>query len=316
MITTITLSPSIDKTIYTPKLALNDTNRVISVEIDAGGKGINCSRMLKRLGAQTRAVALLGGVTGHFVSSILEREGIRLEMIQTGKPTRVCVCVEEATGMPPTTLNERGGPVEHQELVSLLEMTKDVSRESNYVVFGGSVPIGINDDIYRVLIDIAAAGGAKSVLDADGLALAEGIKAKPYMIKPNRDEVERLLDVEFESQSDAARAALTLSERGIELVVISLGRQGAIACYSGMVYYAVPPEVKVLSTVGSGDSMVAGMLCALDNGAGIEDALRLGCAAGAATAMSSGSDIGRKSDVDELIDQVKITKIEPSPIAH
>lgn len=316
MITTITLNPSIDKTIHTPKLVPNDTNRVTCVEIDAGGKGINCARMLSRLGSQTKAVALLGGVTGHFISGILEREGIRLEVIETEKPTRVCICVEETSGMPPTTFNERGGPVEHRELVDLLELVKNISRESDYVVFGGSVPTGINDDIYRVLIDIASAGGAKSVLDADGLALVEGLKAKPYMIKPNRDEVERLLGIEFESKSDVARASLTLSERGIELVVISLGKQGAVACQAGMVYYANPPEVKVLSTVGSGDSMVAGMLYALDSGAGIEDALRLGCAAGAATAMSNGSDIGSKSDVDALIDQVKITKVEPSPITH
>lgn len=314
MITTITLNPSIDKTIYISKYIPNDTNRVLNVEVDAGGKGINCSRMLKRMGVETTAVALLGGNTGHYVTSVLEREGITLQAVQTDKPTRTCVCVEEATGVPPTTFNERGGPIEHRELVSTLELTKDIARNSKYVVFGGSVPTGINDDVYKVLIDIASAGNAKSVLDTDGLALSEGIKAKPFMIKPNRDEVERLLGVEFESKSDVARAALTLGERGIELVVISLGKQGAMACYDGLIYYAMPPEVKVKSTIGSGDSMIAGMLCAFDQGAGLEDALRLGCAAGAATAMSGGSDIGTKADVDLLVSQVKISKIEPSPV--
>lgn len=316
MITTVTLNPSIDKTIYISKLIPNDTNRVINVEMDAGGKGINCARMLRRLGVETTVVAMLGGKSGDFVASVLKNEGICLEAITTKTNTRSCVCVEESAGTPPTTFNERGGPIEHKELVDLLELAKNVSRESSYVVFGGSVPPGINDDIYRVLIDIASAGGAKSILDADGLALVEGLKAKPYMIKPNRDEVERLLGIEFVSKSDAARAALTLGERGIELVVISLGKQGAMACQDGIIYYAEPPEVKVVSTIGSGDSMIAGMLCALKNGAGVDEALKLGCAAGAATAMSNGANIGAKADVDELLSQIRVSKIEPSPITH
>ena len=214
------------------------------------------------------------------------------------------------------TFNERGGPVEHRELVTLLEAAKDISRRSSYVVFGGSVPTGVNQDIYRVLIDIATAGGAKAVLDADGEALVEGLKAKPFMIKPNRDEVERLLGVEFESKSDVARAALTLGERGIEVVVISLGKQGAIACYKEMIYYATCPDVKCVSSIGSGDSMIAGMLHELENGAGIEDALRMGCAAGAATAMSNGADIGTAENAAELAQQIKIARIEPSPRAN
>lgn len=317
MITTITLNPTIDKTVYVAKLAPNDTNRVTRVEIDAGGKGINCSRMLNRLGAETMVVAFLGGTTGDFVATVLDKECVALECVPTDKPTRTCICVEEsASGLPPTTFNERGGPVEHRELVALLELAKDVSRRSSYVVFGGSVPTGVNQDIYRVLIDIASAGGAKAILDADGEALAEGIKAKPFMIKPNLDEVERLLGVQFESQSDVARAALTIAERGIELVVISLGRQGAIACYQDLIYYATCPDVKCLSTIGSGDSMVAGMVLELERGAGIEDALRTGCAAGAATALSSGADIGTSDDVTRLAPQVKVARIEPSPISH
>ncbi|MCL5105071.1 MAG: 1-phosphofructokinase [Armatimonadetes bacterium] len=316
MICTITLNPTIDKTVYVTKLSPNDTNRVTRVEIDAGGKGINCSRMLKRLGAETMVVAFLGGTTGDLVSTVLCREGVPLECVPTDKPTRMCICVEESTGLPPTTFNERGGPVEHRELVALLETAKDVARGSSYMVFGGSVPIGVNQDIYRVLIDIANAGGANAVLDADGEALAEGLKAKPFMIKPNLDELERLLGVEFESQSDVARAALTLAERGIELVVVSLGRQGAIACHKEMIYHATCPEVKCVSTIGSGDSMVAGMLLELDRGAGIEDALRMGCAAGAATAMSNGADIGNAEDAEALASQVKVARIEPSPIPH
>jgi len=313
MISTVTLNPAVDKTVYVSKLTCNDTNRVLKVETDAGGKGINCSRMLRRLGAETLAVAFLGGRTGDFIRAVLDAEGVPHDCVPTSKPTRTCICVEDTTGMPPTTFNERGGPIDHSELVLLLEKAKDAARRSSFVVFGGSVPVGVNPDIYKVLIQIAANGGAKAVLDADGDAFMDGLRQKPFMIKPNRDEAEHLLGEVFESKADVARAALKLSEMGVELVVISLGKQGAIACYQGTVYDASAPEVKSVSTIGSGDSMIAGMLYALERNAGIEDALRLGCAAGAATAMSDGADIGEKTDVDALVSQVKVTKLEFSP---
>lgn len=315
MISTVTLNPALDKTIHISKLVPNDTNRVISIETDAGGKGINCSRMLKRLGAQTLALAYLGGDTGDYIRMVLEKVGIDLDVVSTARPTRTCIAVEESSNVPPTTFNERGGPIEHQELVTMIEKVKDISRKSSYVVFGGSVPTGINQDVYKVLIEIAQAGGAKTVLDADGEALSEGLKAKPFMIKPNRDEAERILGIQFESIADVARGSLSLAEQGIELVVISLGKQGAIACYENVIYYAVTPEVKALSTIGSGDSLIAGLLWALENGQSVQDALKSGCAAGVATAMSSGVDIGRKEDVDNLMGEVKVTVIQPAPSA-
>lgn len=310
MITTVTLNPSVDKTMYVSKLACNDTNRVIKVEIDAGGKGINCSRMLRELGADTKALTFLGGKNGEFIKAVLAKEGIPLVAVETGKDTRTNICVEDTSGGPPTTLNERGGPVEHKELVEILERAKDAARESSYMVFGGSVPMGVNPDVYNVLIQVALSGGAKPVLDADGDAFLEGVKAKPFMIKPNRDEAERILETRFESKSDVARGALKLQEMGIELVIISLGKQGAIACYEGTIYDAIAPEVKPISTIGSGDSFIAGVLCALKNGLGVEQAMKLGSAAGAATAMSNGAEIGNKVNVDKLLPEVKVSKAE------
>ncbi len=150
------------------------------------------------------------------------------------------------------------------------------------------------------------------MLDADGEALGEGIKAKPFMIKPNRDEAERLLNKEFTSKADVARAALEIAEQGIELVVISLGKQGVIAAYEGVIYEVTPPDVKSLSTVGSGDSLIAGIMSGFDQGLAVDEALCMGCAAGAATAMSSGADIGSKSDADKLLSAVRVSKIQPA----
>ena len=312
MISTITLNPCLDKTIYVNKLVCNDTNRIQNVEIDAGGKGINCSRMLVELGAETKSLAFLGGETGDYVRFVLERRGIELVTVSTAKPTRTNICIEDLSGAPPTTFNERGGPVDHKELVELFEKAKDIARESSYVVIGGSVPLGVNPDVHRVLIQIAMAGGAKAVLDADGEAFMEGMKAKPFMIKPNWEEAERILDAKFESKSDVARAALELGKRGIELVIISLGKQGAVACYEGAIYDAASPEIAPKSTIGSGDSLIAGVIYGLEQGMSIKQALSLGCAAGAATALSDGTDIGNKADVDRLLPAAKVTQIDVS----
>ncbi len=313
MITTVTLNPAVDKTVYVNKLTPHDTNRILRVETDAGGKGINCARMLKRLGAETAAVAFLGGATGDFVEAVLAKEGVPLHRIDILRPTRSCIAIEEEqTEEPPTTLNEKGGPIEHSELVAIFEKTKELARLSTYVVFGGSVPLGVNDEVYNALVQIVSNAKAKSVLDTDGAALAEGIKAEPFMIKPNLEEAERLLNITCRSKADVARAALKLADMGIELVVISLGRQGAVACYQGTIYDAVPPDVQEKSTIGSGDSMIAGMLFALERDMGVEEALRVGCAAGAATAMSSGADIGSREDVDRLISAVRVKRMEPS----
>jgi len=312
MITTVTLNPSVDKTIYISKLLPNDANRIVRAEVDAGGKGINCARMLHELGVPARAIAFLGGRTGEFVKVVLQSEGVPVDAITTEKPTRICIAVEESGDLAPTTFNELGGPIHHRELVELFEKLKDAARESNYVVFGGSVPVGVNPDIYYVLIQIAANAGAKAVLDSDGAPLAEGLKAKPFMIKPNLEEAERFFGREFESKGDVARAALEFASMGIELVVISLGKRGAIACHNGVIFDLTAPEVKSVSTIGSGDSMIAGILCGLTNEVPMEEALRLGVAAGAATAMSSGSDIGRSVDVENLLGGVKVTRVTPA----
>lgn len=312
MIATVTLNPAVDNTFQIMKLTPNEVNRVSRQETDAGGKGINCSRMLHELGADTVALAFLGGKTGEFVRTVLEREGVPVEPVYTSAPTRINVLIEEASGKAPTCFSARGGPIEHSELVSLFEKTKDLSRRSSWMVFGGSIPLGVNQDVYMVLGQIAANGGAKVVLDADGEALAEGLKCRPYMIKPNRSEAERFLGQTFASRADVARGALELAERGIELVVISLGKQGAVICYQGSIYDAVAPEVKCVSTIGSGDSMIAGVLWGFEQGLGIEDCIRLGCAAGAATAMSSGAEIGSREDVQSLIPEVRVNRLEPS----
>lgn len=309
MITTVTLNPAFDKTIYVRGLTIGDTNRVEKTEADAGGKGINASRMLAELGAETVALGFVGGRTGRFIESVLAEEGIESDFVHTKAETRTNIAIEDIGGTPPTTINEKGGPITPDELDQLKEKVRHWARKSRIMIFGGSIPLEIQPSIYRDLTRIAQAEETRVILDADNEALELGLEARPMMIKPNVDEAERLCGRELNGVSDVADAALNLIDRGLEIVVISMGRRGAVAAMRGEVWQAIPPKVEAISTVGSGDSMVAGIAIALAEGKHISEGLALGTAAGAATAMSSGVEMGKKEDVDKLLPQVVMNRL-------
>lgn len=309
MIVTITLNPALDKTIYVRGLAVGDTNRIERTEVDAGGKGVNASRMLVELGADAVALGFLGGRTGRFISSVLSEEGIRMDFVRTGVETRTNIDIQDLDGIPPTCLNEKGGPITLHELDELKTKVRHWAGRCEIVILGGSIPRSIEPAIYRELIDIVQAEGAKAILDADNDSLELGVLACPMMIKPNADETKRLCRSELATIDDFAAAAQSLVERGIELVVVSMGKRGAIAATKDSVWHAVPPEIKAISTVGSGDSMVAGMAVALAEGKPVEEGLALGSAAGAATAMSTGVEMGKRADVERLLPLVKLNRL-------
>ena len=309
MIATVTLNPALDKSIYVDELHPNDTNRITKIEVDAGGKGVNASRVLKELGSKTLALGLLGGQTGRFIEQVLNHEGIPTDFVQVAAETRTNIAVQEASGAPPTTFNEPGAPVTETEIEALFNKVREVARKSCMVIFGGSLPPGAPKDIYRKLVATAQEEGAKAVLDSDGEPMAQGMQAVPYMIKPNKDEVQRLVGVKIDSLDDAKQALNNLAQTGVKLVVISMGSQGAIAGSDGGIWHAVPPKVKVVSTIGSGDSMIAGIAHILCTEGSIEEALRWGTAAGAATAMTDGTTICSRHQVLDLLDKVQIKRL-------
>ncbi|MDO8683022.1 MAG: 1-phosphofructokinase [Armatimonadota bacterium] len=310
MIATVTLNPALDKTIYLNNLLVHDANRIVRLEQDAGGKGVNASRVLKELGSETVALGFIGGATGSYIEHVLTREGIPTDFVHIKGVTRTNIAIQEVDGSPPTMLNEPGPEITDAELQELLAKVKSAASRSYAVLFGGSVTSGVPKDIYRTLIRTVRSEGALPVLDTDGQSLIEGLLEKPYMIKPNIDEAGRLVGTKLQSEAEVVNADRQLCDRGVYLVVISMGKDGAIAATNGECWFAMPPEVPVVSTIGSGDSMVAGILHTLANGGSLEEALRLGSAAGAATAMTNGAEIGKSADILRLIDQVTMRRIE------
>ena len=309
MIATVTLNPAFDRTIYVRGFRVGDTNRIERTEADAGGKGINAARMLAELGAETVALGFIGGRTGRFIEHVLAEEGIPTDFLHTKAETRTNVDVQDLAGGPPTGLNDRGGPITPHELDALRARVRFWAAKSKTVIVGGSVPQGAEPGIYRELIEIVQIEDARAVLDADDEPLSLGLTAHPMMIKPNVDEAGRLCGRELRTVEDVATAARDLLQRGIEIVVVSMGERGAVAVRGNEVWHAVPPKVEAVSTVGSGDSMVAGISLGLAQGRSLPESLALGSAAGAATAMTSGAEMGKRKDVDRLLPRVVLNRL-------
>jgi 1-phosphofructokinase family hexose kinase len=312
MIVSVTLNPCIDHVLFVDGLQVHDTNRVVRVEKDAGGKGVNLSRVVAELGADTLATGFLGGDTGAFVRCVLDRQGVDHRFVETAAETRTNSSIEDGTGKPPTTLNEKGGPISIAELEELKGLLSELTPQCRWMALGGSLPKGVPTGVFRELALLGRAHGCKVVLDSDGDPQIEGLKARPDFIKPNGPEAERLLGRKIISDEDAILAAKDLlnfvSPDGF--AVLSRGKQGAILASEEGIYIGQSPTVDAKSTIGSGDSLIGGLLWALEEGKPLPEAFAWGLASGAATAMSDGSGIAKRNDVLALVPkaQVKIAK--------
>lgn len=317
MILSVTLNPSVDHALFLDELKLGDTNRIARTERDAGGKGVNLSRVVAELGAPTMATGFLGGGPGDYVRGVLDRQGVSHCFVQVQEDTRINFSVEDASGRPPTTFNERGPNVNEAELRLLFDEVRRRLPKVRWMALGGSLPPGVPVDAFADLIKIAREHGVRVALDADGEPLVHGLEAGPDFVKPNAKEASRALGHDIDTADDACAAAHELQARlhaahsHHPIVVVSLGADGAVmACRDG-VFRGYSPRVEVHSTIGSGDSLIAGMLWAIEERKPLEEALRWGLACGAATAASGGSEIARRPKILELLDHSRVERRKP-----
>jgi len=306
----ITLNPAVDHALFVDGLKTQDVNRIVRKETDAGGKGVNVARVAQELGAAAYATGFLGGGPGLFVRRVLDLQGVTHDFVETEAETRTNFSVEDLQNDdPPTSFNERGGPINSQEWDQLLDRCERISGGCQWVAIGGSLPDGIPDDAYALLVRLFRQKGCLVVLDADGEAMVKGMESMPDFIKPNADEAARLLGRPIENLNEAVEGAKELRGRlssSRAIVVLSRGSEGAVLVADGLCLNGTPPEVEVKSTIGSGDSMIGGMMFALLDGRDLREAFQWGIAAGAATATTDGSKIARRDMVLDLFDQVRI----------
>lgn len=306
MIITVTANPAVDQTVFVQRLQIGDVNRFKTSQLDPAGKGINVSRVVHRLGWPTIAFGFLAGEIGLIAQHALDAEGVQHHFVQVPGQTRINItAVAEADGTA-TSFYGPGPAVAPEYIDTLLGMIEFWLPAGRVLVLAGSLPPGAPPELHAGYIRLAAEKGVKTILDADGEPFRLGIEARPYLIKPNVQEAERLLGRSLPNLRAVVDGARELAARGIAVVVISMGAEGVVCAEGDRVWRAIPPKVERRSTVGSGDSLVAGLAVALARGEAIEEGLRLGTAAGAATAMTPGTALGTAEEIRALLPQVRI----------
>ena len=311
MIYTVTLNPALDKTVEIPSFAADSVNRITTMRTDPGGKGINVSKVISKLGGQSIATGILGGDTGLAIQSALKTMGLKTSFRFTEGETRTNLKVIDPVNHTNTDINEPGVTVSEEILNGLLAQLTAGLEKGDIVVLSGSLPKGSPRDTYYTWTGACKKAGAKVILDADGELLEAGLKASTYLIKPNNHELSQLLGETLATPEELNKAARRLmEEHGIAKVVVSMGGKGALYVTQDETIYAEGLKVPVGSTVGAGDSVVAALAVAEESGMGLEETVRLSTATGGANVMCSGTQAAEYEVIQELLPKVVFQKIQ------
>jgi len=309
MIATITLNPSLDQHITVDGLVVDGTNRWSRLHRYAGGKGIDVSRAIHEMGGRTTAYGFIGGTIGRAVEILLDKEGVPFSFTPILGETRTNFIITDTKNSQQTRIDAPGPHISKSEFERFRKKMLRLRPSPDLIVTGGSAPPGIPDDVYYTITMEAKTFGVRTILDSDGQWLAESMKAKPYLIKPNVREAAELVGRELPTEEAIIKAALDIVDMGAEIAVISRGKEGIIAASKKEILKAVPPPVKVRSTVGAGDCTMAGLALKLANEEPLAEACRLAVAMGTAAVLTPGTELARRADVEDLLPQINVKKI-------
>jgi len=306
MIFTITLNPSLDRTLSIPELHKGAIHRARLVREDLGGKGVNVSRSLQALGIPSRILGFAGGRSGEVLRAGLLADGIDVSFVDVGAEIRQNITLlDEASGQY-TKVNELGPEISFQHIAALKELVAQSAQPGDLWALCGSLPPGAPPDLYARLIEQVQERKGQAFLDASGGALRSGMSARPFSLKINIEEAGDLLGGSLEDDLDLSCFASALQEGATRLVVITRGAQGLVLAMGDERVVAVPPQVEVRSPVGAGDATLAGLLWAVSEQCGPATMARRAVACGTAAAMQEGSGVGEVSLVRELLAKVEV----------
>lgn len=301
MIVTVTMNPAIDKTVEIERLRHGGLNRIQKVEYDAGGKGINVSKTIRELGGKSVAMGFLAGNSGKTIANVLGEKGIENDFVWVEGETRTNTKVYEKDGTL-TELNEPGPAVTEAAVEKLLEKLEEYAGKDTLFVLSGSIPDGVPKDIYARITRRVHEKGSRVLVDADGELFRIALEARPDMIKPNRVELEELFGLAADAcDEELWKAARSLQNQGIETIAVSMGKEGAMFFIGE--YQAKCPalSVKIHSTVGAGDAMVAALAYAWEQKTEKEKMVRMCMAVSAGAVMT----VGTKPPSAELVETLK-----------
>lgn len=308
MIATVTLNPSVDVRYTLSAFEKNGVYRCNHYQRSVGGKGLNVTRVLRMLGDHVWATGFLGGKNGGYITQELEKLGVINQFVQIEGETRNCIAI--VTKEPSQTEILEQGPLVSEENIELfLNIYETLLEEMDWITASGSLPLGVAKDFYKLLGEKTRKHGKRFILDTSGKSLIHGLDANPFLVKPNKEELEDIFKKRINSVEQIVDHAKELCHRGAQNVIISLGKEGAILVNHSIVLKASVPKMDVVNPVGSGDSMIAGYLHALAKGESMDESLRFACAAGTANALEEETGKVNPETLKALLEKIWIYEL-------
>lgn len=309
-IITVTINPAVDVSTSVDRLEPVRKLRCRAERREPGGGGINVARVIHRLGGDVLTVYAAGGVIGQLLHELVEKEGVAAHAVEISGVTR-----ESFTVLDETTQNEfrfvlPGPELSESEWGDCLDRVEKTASSQSYIIASGSLAVGVPDDFYARLAHVAKRKNCRFVVDASGSALKAAFEAGVYLAKPNLRELQDMLGRPLADRDSQIRACRQLIEQGsAELVALTLGSAGALLVTKDVAWFSEPLPVKVMSSVGAGDSFLGAMAWSLSSGRGLEEALRHAVAAGSAALLAPGTQLANPADVFRLSRDVKLSLV-------
>ncbi len=299
MIATLTLNPALDKSTKVDLIRPESKLRCDAPKFDPGGGGINVARAIKKLGGDAKAIYLGGGFTAEILEDLLQKEGVDQERIPIQNWTRENFTVVDMSSNQQFRYVMPGPEISEKEWQSALDYIKNLAPD--YLVASGGLAPGMPDDFYARVAHIGKKNGSRVIIDTHGDPLLAALEEGVFLIKPNLRELGIISGDESVTEASLNDSVQKIIQAGqAEIVVVSLGPRGAMLVNNEISEHVIPPTMPKKSTVGAGDSMVAGMVYALDRGERLEEVLQRGVATGTAATMNEGTELCRKEDVEEV----------------
>ncbi len=309
MILCLTPNPAIDRSLYVDELKIGEVHRAKKTLAVAGGKGINVARAIRTLGGNPLCMGPIGGHAGNLLVDLAEREGFFTYWTRVQSETRTCVILVQPN-QDATVINESGQPIHVEECDALIGDVWEQAAQVNLVSVSGSLPPGFSLERYQTMLTGLVERGKSVWADTSGEALKTALTVHGICIKVNAAELGGALGMKISNAEQAAKAMHQLRERGISQAVITLGKDGAVFSSDVRVWVAQPPQLEIVSSVGSGDAFLGGLLFALENGASSEIALQKAVAAGAANALEFGGGTFSLASFEEIFRNTKTSIID------
>jgi 1-phosphofructokinase len=302
MIYTVTLNPSLDYIVEVDQVTLGELNRTKNETKFPGGKGINVSQVLKRLDVDSRALGFLGGFTGDYIEEFLTSHGINTDFVKVDEDTRINIKLKSEDE---TEINAKGPNITEENFEALKGKIRELTSE-DILVLAGSIPSTMPESTYEELVKLCNENGTKFIVDAEGELLKKVLPLNPFLIKPNHHELGDLFNTVINSCEEVIPYGRELIKQGAQNVIVSLADKGAVLINKDLALIATSPKGDVKSSVGAGDSMVAGFIATYEKTKSIEEAFRFSVAAGSATAFSIG--LCTREKMESLLPQVIVEK--------